>query len=102
MFIIVYITCGSRREAQKISKLLVKEKLVACVNYFQVNSIYLWKNKIENAKEYVLICKTKKKKFKDIEKIVREEHSYENPAILSFKISEGSKDFLNWIKETTE
>ena len=36
----------------------MKEELVACANYFPVNSIYFWKNKIEKDKEYVLICKS--------------------------------------------
>ncbi len=43
------------------------------------------------------IVKTRSDKVKEIEKRVKEIHSYEVPCVVSFKIDEGSKDYLNWI-----
>jgi periplasmic divalent cation tolerance protein len=37
-------------EAEKLTRVLIEEKLVACVNYFPVNSVYRWKGNIEEAK----------------------------------------------------
>ena len=59
-YVVVLITCGSWKEAQKISKVLVKDHLAACVNAMRpVQSIYTWKGHQETASETLLIVKTK-------------------------------------------
>lgn len=102
MFGIVYITASTEKEARKITKCLLTERLVACVNYFPISSQYWWNDKIECSKEYLLICKTTKKHFKKIKKRVKELHSYENPEILLLPISAGQVEFLKWIKKETK
>jgi len=99
---LVYITCGSKEEAEKLAEILVEKKLAACVNYFPINSIYFWKNKIEKDKEYVMICKTLKEKFSEIEKVVKENHSYEVPAIMGIPIEKISEDFYRYILDFVE
>ena len=97
MYISVYITCGNKEEAGKIAEILVTEKLVACVNYFPVNSVYVWEGKLEKSYEYVLLCKTRKENFGKIKTRVKEMHSYEVPAILAFEIFDGNKEYLDWV-----
>jgi len=101
MYVMIYTTCTSRKEAGKIAKSLVKEKIVACVNYFPVDSVYSWKGKIENSKEYVLLCKTVKSNVKKAEKRINELHSYDCPAFIVYPAVYGSKDYLSWIKDNT-
>ena len=98
----IYITAGSREEAIDIGKRLVEERLAACVNIFPIASIYRWKDKIEEEDEYGMIVKTKTEKVKEIEQRVKELHSYEVPCIVSFRLDEGSEDYLNWIEESVE
>lgn len=99
MFSIVYITAGDIEEARKIGRKLVEERLAACANIFPIASIYRWKGKIEEANEFGIIVKTKTEKVKELEKRVKELHSYEVPCVVSFRIEEGSKDYLDWIGE---
>ena len=68
MFGIVYITASNEKEARKITRHLLKERLVACVNYFPIYSEYLWNGKIEKSREYLLVCKTVKRNFNKIKK----------------------------------
>ena len=97
-----YITCGSIKEAKKISSVLVKKKLIACANIFSnIQSVFLWKNKINFSKEVVIMGKTTKKLHNKIISEVKKIHSYEVPCIIFSKISSGNKDFLNWISNTT-
>ncbi len=99
MFSIIYITAGNIDEAKNIGRRLVEERLAACVNIFPITSIYRWKENIEEANEFVILAKTRSEKVKDIEKRVKQLHSYEVPCVISFKINSGSEDYLNWIME---
>jgi periplasmic divalent cation tolerance protein len=102
MFSIVYITAGDMNEARKIARLLVEERLAACANIFPITSIFRWKGKIDETGEFGIIIKTKTEKVKEIEKKVKEIHSYEVPCVVSFMLDEGSSDYLKWIEDSVE
>lgn len=97
--ILVYVTCKDLEEAKKISKVLLEKRLVACANFFPVNSMYWWEKSVKLDSEFALVLKTVKEKFKDIEKEIRKIHSYECPCIVSLDVDDASKDFLEYIKK---
>jgi periplasmic divalent cation tolerance protein len=101
--ILVLVTCGSEEEALKIANALVKAHLAACVNLVApILSIYRWEGKIWDEKEWLLIIKTQKDRFEELEKKVKSLHSYLVPEIISLSITEGSSGYLDWIRENTE
>jgi periplasmic divalent cation tolerance protein len=102
MFSIIYITAGDMAQARKMGRILVEERLAACVNIFPITSIFRWKDNIEEANELGIIVKTRSDKVKKIEKRVKEIHSYEVPCVVSFKIDEGSEKYLEWIQESVD
>jgi periplasmic divalent cation tolerance protein len=98
MEILILTTTNSKENANKLGKELVKNKLAACVNIIEkVTSIYEWKNELVEDNEFLLIIKSKKDLFKKVEKKIKSIHSYETPEIISFDISDGSKEYLEWI-----
>lgn len=100
---IVYVTCCSIDEADKIGKQIVKERLCAGVNIIEgMHSFYWWKGKLEEARECVLIAKTKDVLVDKVIKRIKELHSYECPCIIALSIEEGNPDFLDWIKKETK
>jgi periplasmic divalent cation tolerance protein len=100
--IVVFITASKEDEAVTIARALVEAGLAGCVNIVRnIRSIYRWQGNIEDAREVLMIAKTKKKLFKALEKKVKELHSYAVPEIVAFPIAEGSKDYLQWLKDTT-
>jgi len=101
--IVVLVTCGSEEEALKIANALVEEHLAACVNLVApIRSIYRWEGKIWDEKEWLLIIKTEKQRFEELEKKVKSLHSYSVPEIISLPVTEGSSAYLNWIRENTK
>lgn len=100
MFAIVYITASNMDEAKNIARVLVEEKLAACVNMFPITSVYNW-NGIQEDNEIAMIVKTTSKNIKDLENRIKEIHSYEVPCLIYQSIN-GSKEFLDWIKSNTK
>ena len=100
--IIIFITTGSKKEAEVIARDLVGRKLAACVNILpSIESVYRWKGKTHNSKEFLLMAKTKEKLFLEVEKAVKRLHSYECPEIVAFQLSKGSADYMRWIEGST-
>ncbi len=80
---LLYITTKDKAEAKKIGRILVEEKLASCVNCWDgMESIYLWKGKIEEAREGLLLVKTTKQFKKATSARIKELHSYEEPSII--------------------
>ncbi|NWG03076.1 MAG: divalent-cation tolerance protein CutA [Syntrophaceae bacterium] len=101
--IVVLVTCGSEEEALKIANALVEEHLAACVNMVSpIRSIYRWEGKIWDEKEWLLLIKTQRPRFEELEKRVKSLHSYAVPEIISLAITDGSLAYLNWLRESTE
>jgi periplasmic divalent cation tolerance protein len=96
--LVVYVTCASDDEARRLSGALVENRLAACVNIAEVSSIYEWKGKIENADERLLIIKTIDSKFDELEKYVKNHHSYDCPEIIALEVKAGSKEYIDWVK----
>jgi periplasmic divalent cation tolerance protein len=97
---VFYVTVGNNEEAGNIGRILVEENLAACVNIINnINSIYMWKEKIENDTEHLLIIKTTEEKSNALIERIQEIHSYETPECIGLKIEKGSDEYLNWIRE---
>jgi periplasmic divalent cation tolerance protein len=97
-FIMVYVTCQSKAEAEKIAQTLLAEHLIACTNITgPVSSHFHWKEKIDYAEEYLMIMKSRVDLFAVLEQRVRSLHSYEVPEILAVPIVEGSKAYFDWM-----
>ena len=89
-------------QAKKIAKLVIKNKLAACVNINKnVNSLFIWKNKMFDENEVELSFKTNDKRVKKLISFLELKHPYECPCIIAFPIKKTNDKFLNWVKEQT-
>ena len=67
-----YITASNKKEVERIAKKLLNKKLIACANVISnVNSYFVWKNKVQNSKEIIICGKTISKNQKKIIQIVK-------------------------------
>jgi periplasmic divalent cation tolerance protein len=98
--VVVLITCGSAKEAERIARRLVAARLAACVNVLDapVRSTYRWKEKVESARERLLLIKTSRKLLPRVEAEVRKLHSYDVPEFIALPIAAGSGDYLAWLE----
>lgn len=99
---VVFMTAPSHAEAETIAENLVSHKLAACVNIVpNLKSFYWWEGKLCKDDELLLIAKIKTDHFDNLEKTVREIHSYDVPEIIMVPVEAGSNAYLEWIKQVT-
>jgi periplasmic divalent cation tolerance protein len=99
MYSIVYITTSGISESKKIAEKLLEEKLACCVNIIpSVESMYLWKGKIEEDSESIMVVKTKSLHVEAVIKMVENLHSYETPCVLEITVNNGSNNYLKWME----
>ena len=99
--ILVYITCDSVEQAESIGEGIMKKKLCACVNIFEnMQSMFFWPPKtgrIDKSKEVVLILKSIKSKYDEIEKEVSILHSYDVPCIFAIPVISVADSYWDWL-----
>lgn len=99
--VIVQTTTSNEEEAKKIAKILIQDKLAACVQLKEIESLYNWDGKLCCERETLLSIKTKKELFSKVKSKILELHSYDTPEIIELDISNISENYLKFIKENT-
>lgn len=98
--LLVLTTAGSQEEARKIAHALVERRLAACVNIVpRIHSVYRWQGQVESADEFLLIIKTARSRQAEVERTVRQLHSYNLPEHIVLAIDAGNDAYLQWIEE---
>ncbi len=97
----IQITCGSAADADVIATALVERRLAACVQQLPIRSTYRWNGVVERDHEILLLVKTRRVRYPDVERAVLELHSYDVPAITCVEIVSGSQSYLDWIDAET-
>jgi periplasmic divalent cation tolerance protein len=98
-FILILSAVSSKEEARRIGSSLVDEKLAACVQIVAgLESIYVWKGKLCNEPEWLLLIKSRADLFDAAAARIRSLHSYDIPEIVAIHITRGSADYLGWMK----
>lgn len=96
--ILVLTTFPDIDTAQRLSEQMVQAKLAACVNIVPAgHSIYIWKGKICKETEHIALIKTTDNCYSELELYIQEQHPYELPEIISTPITDGSKNYLDWL-----
>ena len=71
-YCVIFITAGSKEEAEKLSRGLVEKKLAFCVNTVpSIQSTYHWEGKIHVDNEILLIIKTLRRNYEELENWVK-------------------------------
>lgn len=99
---LVYMTAPNDDEARSIARVLVEDRLAACVNIMGgMRSVYRWQGEIHEDGEVVLIAKTRRDLVPALTDKVRAIHSYDCPCVVAMPIDGGNPDFLKWIDAQT-
>jgi len=90
------------RDAERIARALLDEKLIACANLVAgVRSLYWWKGAVERSDETILVMKTTDELAGRAVERLKELHPYEVPEAVLLDITGGWPPYLAWIAEST-
>jgi len=85
-----------KRNATKLADLLLREKLIPCVTFKNIESCFWWEGNINKSKEVQLMIKCKKENINKVCNKISEWHSYEIPEIIYFRVS-ANKNYHHWV-----
>jgi periplasmic divalent cation tolerance protein len=96
----VLTALGAPRDAERIARALVEERLAACVNIVPgVVSIYRWKGNVEQEPELMLVIKTLVERVDALKARLLELHPYELAEVVVIPIVDGHKPYLDWLAD---
>lgn len=101
--VVVLMTAADEPEAGRIAEMLVGKRLAACVQILAgMQSIYVWQGEVQREREVLLLAKTVRSKFDELEREVRAIHSYETPEIVALPVAGVSEPYLKWLTSSLE
>ena len=92
-------TESSKTNALRIAKLLIENKLAACVSIKEIFSIYEWEDQIEETKEFEITIKSKPELKDDLINFLHQTSTYDIPQIL-YKKYHSEMKFYKWLDKT--
>jgi periplasmic divalent cation tolerance protein len=99
--LLVFTTCGSPEDADRLGKLLVEQRLAACVNAVGgVSSTYRWQGQVLKDRETLLVIKTTESRYAALEQAIRAHSTYELPEVVAIPVHRGSPPYLAWLRES--
>ena len=97
--LVIIATESCKTNALRMAKLLIQNKLAACVSIKQIFSIYEWEDDIEETKEFEITIKSKLE-FKDrLIDFVNKNSTYDVPQII-YKKYQAEMKYYDWLNKT--
>lgn len=98
--VIAVLVSIPEKDAEHMAKMLLQERVCACINIIKdVKSFFWWEGKIDEAQEVMLVIKTKESLFSKLKNLIKNNHPYKTPEIISFKIDQINPEYLDWLNK---
>ncbi len=99
-YIIVLCTCPDEDNANHLAHILVESGVAACCNIIAgLQSVFRWQQEIQNSSEALLLIKSTRQAYNQLEHTLKAHHPYELPEIIAVPVIGGSLEYLGWINE---
>lgn len=96
-YIIIETTYPNKSKAKDLISDIIGKRLASCIQLTEIESNYIWQEKIINEKEILLRIKTTKSNCDKISKIIKSSHPYQIPEIVMINFTSSNKDYLDWM-----
>lgn len=100
-YCITLTTTNDERNTKEIIDSVLAKKLAACIQTLPIQSHYVWEGEVCTDNETLLIMKTTKACYAELEQVIVELHNYETPQVVQIPFIEGFNPYLAWLEENT-
>jgi len=97
-YCVVLVTAPRGGEAKKLARLVLGQKLAACVNIIKgVDSLFWWGGKVDAAREDLMVLKTRRALLPALTRVIKKAHSYSVCEVVALAVVGGNKPYLDWV-----
>ena len=97
---VVFSTFASEEDAARVARVLIEERLIACANLLPgARSLYRWEGKVADAREVVVLMKTRKQDWGALASRLHDLHPYDTPECVAVRIAAGAPKYMAWLDE---
>ncbi|MBM3315123.1 divalent-cation tolerance protein CutA [candidate division WOR-3 bacterium] len=97
-FVQVSTAFGSRTDALRVGRAVVRQRLAACAQVLgPVFSSYHWNGRQQSTREWLCLLKTTGRAYPALESVLLRLHPYETPEIVAAPVTAGSAAYLTWL-----
>ncbi|MGC4115553.1 MAG: divalent-cation tolerance protein CutA [Myxococcales bacterium] len=101
--VVVLVTAPTAEKAAEIARVVVEERLAACVNVVPaLRSIYRWEGKVQDDAEALMVVKTQARTFERLRARIVSLHPYRCPEVLALPVVAGHAPYLEWLAGAVE
>jgi periplasmic divalent cation tolerance protein len=98
-FVLVLVTASERREAEEIAMKLISSGLSPCINIIEsCTSIYQWKGEVRKDNEVLMLIKSKRDLFDEVQSLVEKAHSYDVPEVIGIGLECISEKYAGFLR----
>ena len=99
--LLVFTTFANEDDAARVIRVLVEERLAACGNMLPgARSIYRWKDGIVDAREVVVLLKTRKQDWTALLSRLHDLHPYDTPECTAVRMAAVAPKYGAWLEES--
>jgi periplasmic divalent cation tolerance protein len=100
--VVAHCTCPDAETATRIARVLVEERLAACVQTLTgVTSTYRWRGALHVDSEVLLLIKTTRERLDALKARLPGLHPYDMPELIVVDAVDGLPPYLAWLESAT-
>jgi periplasmic divalent cation tolerance protein len=100
--ILVLTTVPDEAQGLKLAQEAVRRRLCGCANLLpRMHSCYEWQGEFRTEAEHLLLLKSTRARYAELEAWLKAAHPYELPEIVAAPIVAGFPPYLDWITRQT-
>ncbi|MDX1594593.1 MAG: divalent-cation tolerance protein CutA [Gammaproteobacteria bacterium] len=101
--LLVLCTCPDDATARRLAASAIDARLAACVNIVPgLTSVFRWQGEIEHDDEVLLLLKSRRDRYAQLEALLVEAHPYELPEVVAVSLEQGLAGYLAWLDATLD
>jgi len=97
--LLVCLVSHPSRGAEAFARLLVDERVAACVNRFAVRSTYRWKGGVVEEGEELLVIKTSREHLGELETLLNRRHPHDVPELIALSPDGLAEAYGSWWRQ---